>query len=176
MPLHDRAWVAQTTLATPLGEMRLAATTVGLGGAWFAGQAHHPAPLTAPLLPDHPWLARAAEALSDYWRHPQSARFDLPLDPGGSEFQQTVWKALRGIAPGERMSYGELARQIGRPEAARAVGAAVGRNPLSIFVPCHRVVGRSGDLTGYAGGLDRKRALLKGEGHADILGAEANRP
>jgi methylated-DNA-[protein]-cysteine S-methyltransferase len=176
MPLHDRPWVAQTTLDTPLGRLLIAATTRGLGGAWFAGQAHHPGPLDAPVCPGEPLLAEAAHALAAYWRQPICARFDLPLDPGGTEFQQSVWQALRGIEAGQLKSYGEIARETGRPQAARAVGAAIGRNPLSIIVPCHRVVGRQGALTGYAGGLDRKRALLSGEGHAAILRSEPNRP
>jgi methylated-DNA-[protein]-cysteine S-methyltransferase len=176
MQLHERPWEAQATLDTPLGRLLLAATAQGLGGAWFEGQAHHPAALTAPVLPHHPVLVQAAQALAAYWRDPASARFELTLDPGGTEFQQAVWRALRGIAPGQLKSYGEIARETGRPQGARAAGAAIGRNPLSIFVPCHRVVGRQGALTGYAGGLDRKRALLKGEGHAAILRSQPNRP
>jgi methylated-DNA-[protein]-cysteine S-methyltransferase len=87
--------------------------------------------------------------------------FDLPLDlGGGTDFQQTVWRSLLQIAPGTTTAYGELARRIGKPLAVRALGAAVGRNPISIIVPCHRVVGAGGALTGYAGGLDRKTALL----------------
>jgi methylated-DNA-[protein]-cysteine S-methyltransferase len=90
--------------------------------------------------------------------------FDLPLDlSGGTPFQQSVWQALLSIAAGQTRRYGELASQIGRPAAVRAVGAAIGRNPLSIVVPCHRVVGADGSLTGYAGGLDRKAALLERE-------------
>jgi methylated-DNA-[protein]-cysteine S-methyltransferase len=82
----------------------------------------------------------------------------------GSEFQRQVWRALLGIARGQTASYGDIARQIGSPSAVRAVGGAVGRNPLSVIVPCHRVVGSDGSLTGYAGGLERKRALLHLEG------------
>jgi methylated-DNA-[protein]-cysteine S-methyltransferase len=97
----------------------------------------------------------------------QRQHFDLPLDLSqGSALQQLVWQALLEIAPGQTCSYGQLARRIGRPQAARAVGAAVGRNRLSIIVPCHRVIGSDGALTGYAGGLARKRALLQLEGHS----------
>ncbi len=92
--------------------------------------------------------------------------FDLPLAPAGTPFQQRVWDALRRVAHGETISYAELARRIGAPTAARAVGAAVGRNPVSVIVPCHRIVGSDGSLTGYAGGLDRKRALLELESTA----------
>jgi methylated-DNA-[protein]-cysteine S-methyltransferase len=166
MQLHERPWQAQTVILTPLGPMRLAATALGLGGAWFEGQKHHPQPLAAPDDAEHPMLQAAALALAEYWREPQASTFDLDLDLGGSPFQQAVWAALRAIPPGRSVSYGALARSLGRPEAARAVGAAVGRNPISVIVPCHRVLGGSGRLTGYAGGLARKQALLRGEGLA----------
>jgi methylated-DNA-[protein]-cysteine S-methyltransferase len=91
------------------------------------------------------------------------ARFDVPIVLRGTDFQQIVWAALRELRPGERISYGELARRIGRPGASRAVGLANGRNPISIIVPCHRVIGASGALTGYGGGLKRKRWLLEHE-------------
>ena len=103
--------------------------------------------------------ARAAEQLAEYFAG-RRTRFDLPLTPRGTAFQLAVWQALRGIPHGETASYGAIARAIGRPGAARAVGAAIGRNPLSVVVPCHRVVGADGTLTGYAGGLDRKARLL----------------
>jgi methylated-DNA-[protein]-cysteine S-methyltransferase len=91
--------------------------------------------------------------------------FTMPsLDPAGTAFQREVWQALLQIAPGASDTYGHLAERLGRAQAARALGAAVGRNPISILIPCHRVVGADGSLTGYAGGLDRKRALLKLEG------------
>jgi methylated-DNA-[protein]-cysteine S-methyltransferase len=110
-------------------------------------------------------LVRAQAQLAQYFagqRHP----FDLPLDLGPcTALQQRVWQALLEIAPGDTCSYGELARRIGQPRAVRAVAGAVGRNRLSIFVPCHRVLGSDGSLTGYAGGLARKRALLQLEGH-----------
>ena len=98
----------------------------------------------------------------------ERSQFDVPLDlSGGTAFQQSVWKALLEIPPGTTTSYGALGRQLGRPLAVRAVGAAVGRNPLSVVVPCHRVLGADGSLTGYAGGIDRKRALLTLE-HAPL--------
>jgi len=156
---------AQMRIDTPLGPLTLAATARGLAGAWFDGQKHHPGPIAAPENPKHPHLAQAARELSAYWRG-EPARFTVPIDAEGTAFQQSVWKALRQIAPGRRQTYGEIAGRIGRPEAARAVGAAVGRNPVSVVVPCHRVVGSDGSLTGYAGGLERKRALLALEGSA----------
>lgn len=157
--------IAQTTTDSPLGELRLARTDKGLAGVWFTGQKWHPAPFDAPLRRDDPLLKLAATQLGDYFAG-RMKRFDLPLDLLGTPFQQAVWRALIAIASGATLSYGALARQLGTPQAMRAVGAAVGRNPVSVIVPCHRVVGVDGRLTGYAGGLDRKRALLTLEGVA----------
>lgn len=162
--LQQRLWVAQTHIDTPLGPVTLAATALGLGGLWFEGQAHHPGPLVSPERPGQRWLAQARDELSAYWRDGHSTRFSVPLDTGGTAFQQTVWQALRTIPAGSTDRYGVIAARLGRPAAARAVGAAVGRNPVSIIVPCHRVLGHGGALTGYAGGLDRKRDLLRREG------------
>ncbi len=154
---------AQCAITTPLGPMLLAATAHGLAGAWFEGQAHHPGGLAVPVDPAQGHLAQARAELAAYFA--QAGRgFSVALDPQGTPFQQQVWQALRGIPPGQACSYGGLAQRLGRPQAARAVGAAVGRNPLSIVVPCHRVLGRGGALTGYAGGLARKQALLQHEG------------
>lgn len=162
--LSQRPWVAQARLATPLGPMTAAATAQGLGGLWFDGQAHHPGPLTVALRPDHPVLAATATWLARYWQDGECGLLQhLPLDLGGTAFQQAVWRALQAIPPGTLVRYGELAQSLGRPAAARAVGAAVGRNPISVLVPCHRVVGHDGRLTGYAGGLARKAALLQRE-------------
>ena len=162
--LSERPWVAQARLDTPLGPVTLAATAQGLGGLWFDAQAHHPGPLAAPWQPEHRLLARAAAELKAYWRQPATARFSVPLDLGGTAFQQAVWAALRELPCGATTVYGALARRIGRPRAVRALGAAVGRNPVSIIVPCHRVVGHDGALTGYAGGLPRKAALAGSRG------------
>ena len=112
----------------------------------------------------HPILQAAVKQLTAYFAG-QKNNFDLPLDlSAGSEFQQAVWQALLAIERGSTTSYGALSASIGRPSAVRAVGGAIGRNPLSIIVPCHRVIGSSGSLTGYAGGVDRKIALLQLEG------------
>ncbi|MCE2916871.1 MAG: methylated-DNA--[protein]-cysteine S-methyltransferase [Rubrivivax sp.] len=151
--------VAQARLDSPLGPLLAAATAQGLAGLWFDGQRHHPGELIAPLRPDDPHIAATRQQLADYWRGRRRA-FDLTLDPQGTPFQQSVWRMLCGIACGATTSYGAIARALARPQAMRAVGAAVGRNPLSIVVPCHRVLGQDGSLTGYAGGLDRKTALL----------------
>jgi len=153
----------KTTVNTPLGTLLLASSTVGLTGIWFHQQRHGPSETCAqhwPTDPNHPVLRAAAQQLGAYFQNGLRC-FDMPLDlSAGTPFQQTVWRTLLGMAPGQTQSYGELARQIGRPTAVRAVAAAIGRNPLSIVVPCHRVLGADGSLTGYAGGLDRKAALL----------------
>lgn len=151
----------RTALATPLGPMTLAATPTALVGAWFDGQQHQPDFTAWPAQAQHPLLRQAAQQLLEYFAG-QRQRFDLPLDlSGGTPFQQAVWAQLQRIASGSTVSYGQISQQIAKPAAVRAVGAAVGRNPLSIIVPCHRVLGANGALTGYAGGLDRKIALLQ---------------
>jgi len=138
---------------------------VGLAGLWFEGQKDYPGVLPVPKHADDPLLRRAAAQLTEYFAG-QRTQFDLPLDLHGTEFQRSVWTALLGIGRGKTASYGDIARQLEQPKAVRAVGAAVGRNPLSVIVPCHRVLGSGGALTGYAGGLHRKRALLRLEGVA----------
>lgn len=159
--------IVQTVFESPLGTVTLAATERGLAGLWFAGQRHLPAELAQPptetAWPNgdhHAVLQRAAEQLTQYFAG-ERRHFDLPLDvSGGTVFQQAVWQALLTIEPGHTISYSAVSQQIGNPAAVRAVGAAIGRNPISIVVPCHRVLGRDGSLTGYAGGLARKQALL----------------
>lgn len=110
----------------------------------------------------HPVLLETMKQLTEYFAGKRT-KFDLPLKPHGTEFQKKVWSALRQIPFGMTKSYGELATEIGHPKASRAVGAANGRNPLSIIVPCHRVIGASGKLTGFAGGLEAKKVLLARE-------------
>lgn len=156
--------IAQSCWSSPLGPIRLAASEQGLAGLWFEGQRHQPDPAAWPVDTTHPVLQQASAQLDDYFAGRRRA-FTLPLDlRQGTPFQQSVWQALSQIPCGDSLSYGELAARIGRPAAVRAVGAAVGRNPLSIVVPCHRVLGARGALTGYAGGLERKIALLRLEG------------
>lgn len=157
-----RRFTAQCRIDTPLGPLTAAATDRGLAGLWFDGQRHHPGPLEAPVQPDHPVLAATAAALAAYFTGQPAAA--PPLDLQGTPFQRAVWQALLAIAPGQTRRYGEVAAAVGRPAAVRAAGAAIGRNPVSVLVPCHRVVGHDGRLTGYAGGLDRKQALLAIEG------------
>ena len=158
------ACTAQKRWRSPLGLVLLARTERGLAGAWFEGQRHHPPALDAvEIAGSDALLDGAIEQLERYFAGTLKA-FDVPLDLHGSPFQRAVWSALLEIAPGGTKTYGDVASAIDRPAAVRAVGAAVGRNPVSILVPCHRVIGRDGSLTGYAGGLERKLALLRLEG------------
>lgn len=156
--------IVKTRYDSPLGPMIVAATARGLAGVWFDGQRHLPDHDLWPVHPEHPVLSQAVLQLDDYFAGRRTV-FTLPLDlQGGTPFQQTIWHALQAIPCGHTTSYGALSQRIGKPAAVRAVGAAVGRNPVSVVVPCHRVLGATGALTGYAGGLDRKTALLQLEG------------
>lgn len=155
----------QTIVGSPLGDLRLVASINGLAGLWFVQRQRHEPPaerLAAwPTVASHPVLDKAAQQLDEYF-HGRRQCFDLPLDlEQGTPFQRAVWEALLAIPAGATTSYGALAASLGKPRAVRAAGAAVGRNPMSIVVPCHRVLGGNGSLTGYAGGLDRKQALLQ---------------
>lgn len=152
-------YTAQAHWASPLGAVLLAATPRGLAGLWFDAQRHHPGPIDAPVRPDDRFIAQAVAELGAYFNG-QREHFDVPLDLRGTPFQQAVWRALQAVGRGATRSYGQIAATLGRPAAVRAAGAAIGRNPVCIIVPCHRVVGHDGRLTGYAGGLERKAALL----------------
>lgn len=147
----------------PLGAMLMAADERAVLGVWFEGQKYHPDPGAWRYQPGNPLLGRAVEQLGGYFADHGKAGFDLPLAERGTPFQQAVWRQLRCIPCGETWTYGTLAARLGRPSAVRAVGAAVGRNPWSLLVPCHRVVGAGGALTGYAGGVGRKAWLLDWE-------------
>ena len=154
-----------TRFDSPMGPMLAAASATGLAGLWFDDQRHFPdVALAWPDAPHHPVLVQTLRQLGEYFAGTRIT-FDLPLDlQGGTAFQQAVWQALLAIPPGSTTSYGRLSAAIGKPAAVRAVGSAVGRNPVGIIVPCHRVLGTDGSLTGYAGGLHRKAALLELEG------------
>ncbi|OIN93706.1 MAG: cysteine methyltransferase [Comamonadaceae bacterium CG1_02_60_18] len=153
-----------TSTPSPLGPITLAAAGEKLVGVWFEAQAHRPDLSGCAKASGHAVLERAARQLAEYFAG-QRRQFELPLDlSSGTAFQQKVWQALLAIPHGQTCSYKTLSSTIGQPAAVRAVGGAVGRNPLSIIVPCHRVVGAGGSLTGYAGGLQRKAALLQLEG------------
>jgi len=152
----------KTRIDTPLGPMTATRTAKGLSGLWFEGQKHYPDLADVPSGSD-PLFVKLAAGLDRYFHGGELP--DLPLDPQGTAFQQDVWKALLAIDAGRVDSYGAMAKRIGRPQAVRALGAAVGRNPISILIPCHRVLGATGGLTGYAGGIERKQALLDLEKH-----------
>lgn len=155
--------VAQARFDSPLGPLTAAATEKGLAGLWFDGQVHHPGPLAAPENSRHPVLRQAQRELATYWKSGK-VKFAVPLDLQGTAFQRKVWRALLEVKHGTTSTYAAIAARAGSPAAVRAAGAAIGRNPVSIIVPCHRVLGRNGSLTGYAGGLERKQALLQREG------------
>ena len=150
---------------TPLGTLLLAATPAGLCGAWFTEQQRDtPDPRDWPLAQGDPFIDAAIAQLTEYFNG-QRRDFELLLDlSAGTLFQQAVWRALLGVPAGTAITYGELAVRTGRPDAVRASGSAVGRNPLSIIVPCHRILGQGQSLNGYGGGLPRKVALLALEG------------
>jgi methylated-DNA-[protein]-cysteine S-methyltransferase len=183
---HHPSALEERLMETPLGRLRLLADASGLVGALFDDQAV-PARLrsTAPLNKTAPTasgrsedtaetedtakalqcLQQAEVQLHAYFSSGGAATsFDLPLSPRGTPFQQAVWAALRDIAPGHTRSYGDIAAQVGRPSAVRAVGSAIGANPLLVIIPCHRVLGAHGQLTGFAAGLPRKHWLLVHEG------------
>ena len=158
------AATVQTSYASPLGRIILAASGGKLLGAWFDGQSHQPDTSRWPEAGDTAIFNLAQKQFSDYFLGRRQS-FDLPLDlSAGTDFQQSTWRALLRIPYAATLSYGALSVAIGRPSAVRAVAGAVARNPLSIIVPCHRVLGASGALTGYAGGIERKRTLLQLEG------------
>ncbi|MBM7335022.1 MAG: methylated-DNA--[protein]-cysteine S-methyltransferase [Alcanivorax sp.] len=146
---------------SPLGPLLLLGDGEALSGLYMNAQKHRPALERDRRRDDAPFRA-AREQLAAYFAG-ELRVFDLPLAPSGSAFQQSVWRALLDIPYGDTASYGELAQRLGKPGAARAVGLANGRNPLGIIVPCHRVIGASGTLTGYGGGLERKQWLLDHE-------------
>lgn len=167
--MDDRSY-ATASLDTPIGRLRLAASDRGLSHVLFAADKRK-----LPEDPDAPptaqnYLGIALNALKTYFAGGRELFDDVTLAPTGTVFQQKVWAALRTIPFGETRSYGDIATAIGNPKAVRAVGLANGKNPLPIIVPCHRVIGANGSLTGFAGGLPTKRWLLEFEG------ARAHRP
>ena len=149
---------------SPVGTLRLVASDKGLAGVWFErSRPERVRPRGDVESARHPVLVEAERQLREYFAGRRQT-FDLKLDFVGTPFQRTVWKALLTIPFGQTRSYGQIAKQVGRPSASRAVGAANGRNPVSIVAPCHRVVGSTGALTGFGGGLDVKERLLRLEG------------
>ena len=151
-------------IPSPVGTLRLVASDKGLAGIWFErSRPERVRPRGDVESARHPVLVETERQLREYFAGRRQA-FDLELDFVGTPFQRAVWKALLTIPFGQTRSYGQIAKQVGRPSASRAVGAANGRNPVSIVAPCHRVVGSTGALTGFGGGLDVKERLLRLEG------------
>jgi methylated-DNA-[protein]-cysteine S-methyltransferase len=155
--------LASTVMDTPIGPLTIVAADVGLRAIlWPADDTDRVRlPASAPDS-DHPVIVATVAQLREYFDG-EREEFDLPLDPVGTDFQQSAWRALRTIPYGTTISYGEQADRMGDRRKARAVGAANGRNPISIVVPCHRVVGSNGSLTGFAGGIGTKAWLLDHE-------------
>jgi methylated-DNA-[protein]-cysteine S-methyltransferase len=163
------------SIASPYGKLKLVASEKGLAAVLWENDDPRRVRLGA-LKPgsDNRFLNEAEKQLKAYFAG-RLKKFTVPLDFKGTDFQKSVWAALLTIPFGETRSYGEIARQIGRPEASRAVGAANGRNPISIITPCHRVLGSNGRLTGFAGGLEAKDHLLRHEGRDPLLGLAARK-
>lgn len=153
--------LAHKTMPSPVGELKLVASDKGLVAVLWPNDRPRRVPLDETIVDNqHPILIETERQLHDYFAG-HRRRFTLPLDMHGTPFQRDVWNALLAIPYGETRSYAQLANQLGNPRATRAVGAANGRNPVSIIVPCHRVIGSSGTLTGFAGGVAVKAQLLK---------------
>ena len=161
----DAYW--HTAIDSPVGVLGLVATRRGLRAvSWRDAVSSAKLPDNMAEDADHPILRRAARQLAEYFAGKRIS-FDLPLDLRGTPFQLAVWRSLAEIPYGSTLSYGQQAALIGRPKAVRAVGRANGRNPIPIVLPCHRVVGADGSLTGFGGGLDLKLDLLRREGALD---------
>lgn len=162
----DTGHTRHTVVDSPLGALTLVADGDALTGVYFEDHLRGPSPdRIGPR--DTTGFGQARQQLQEYFAG-ERQRFELRLTPRGEPFQQRVWELLKHIPYGGTRSYGQLARELGDPALAQAVGAANGRNPLSVIVPCHRVVGADGSLTGYAGGLARKRRLLELEGAMSV--------
>ncbi|WP_419837262.1 methylated-DNA--[protein]-cysteine S-methyltransferase [Candidatus Poriferisodalis sp.] len=158
----DAHW--HTAIDSPIGPLGLVATDEGLRAvSWRGEETSVKLPEEMTEDPGHPILRQAARQLAEYFDGDRTS-FDLPLDLRGTPFQVTAWRALGDIPYGSTRSYGEQAALIGRPKAVRAVGQANGRNPVPVVLPCHRVIGADGSLTGFGGGLDLKTQLLEHEG------------
>ncbi|MGL6258857.1 methylated-DNA--[protein]-cysteine S-methyltransferase [Vibrio sp. WXL103] len=147
-----------TVFTSPLGKITAQANQTQLLGVWFEIHTTKPESL-GERNDNHPVLLAAKQQITEFFSG-RRTQFDLPLKTQGTDFQQSVWRALQDIPFGETWSYKQLAEHIGKPKAVRAVGAANGKNPISVIIPCHRVVANDGRLSGYAGGVERKRALL----------------
>lgn len=155
-------------VSSPIGQLLLTSDGMNLTGVYMEDHKGGPA-IGSDWLRDPTRFVSASEQIDDYFAGRRSA-FDLPLATHGTEFQEAVWAMLKAIPFGETVTYGDLARKLGDPKASRAVGTAVGRNPISIVIPCHRVLGAGGQITGFAGGVERKRTLLDHEARRGLFG------
>ena len=161
-PAADARTLVYDVVPAPIGRLIVASDGDAIAGVWMANASPEDSTWSSQRSVD-PILAEASGQLAAYFTGALRA-FTLPLAPNGTDFQRRVWRALEAIPYGATISYAELARRVGNTTAVRAVGAANGRNPIPIIVPCHRVIGSDGSLTGFGGGLDRKRWLLQHEG------------
>lgn len=159
----------KTTYNSPIGNLTLCSDGTNLVGAWFDGQKYF-ADTVKEMQEnnDLPVFSDVKNWLDRYFSGKKPKISELKLAPAGNEFRQAVWGILCKIPYGQTTTYGEIAKQLGRPMSAQAVGGAVGHNPISIIIPCHRVVGKNGNLTGYAGGLDKKTKLLEHENKKEV--------
>jgi methylated-DNA-[protein]-cysteine S-methyltransferase len=174
--MSEPASVYYSIYMSPVGELLLTSERGMLSRLHMALQQGKPAPSPSPQWRRDDQALRTARQQLDAYFEGDLQTFDLPLCMNGTPFQKQVWQGLLKIPYGKTISYAELARRIGRPGASRAVGAANGRNPIGIIVPCHRVIGADGTLTGYGGGLDRKEWLISHEARALGAQEQANRP
>jgi methylated-DNA-[protein]-cysteine S-methyltransferase len=157
--------IGRHVIATPLGDMTALATPNGLAGLWFDFEATYGSPCAVPLQPELPVLAAVRSWLLGYWSgQPRTTLPVVALDLHGTPFQRAVWQALARIPYGHTVSYSDIAQAVEKPAAVRAAGGAIGANPAAVLVPCHRVLGRSGALTGFSAGIERKQKLLQHEG------------
>ncbi len=163
--MMSNAPYSQALIPTPIGDVLTMCSEKGLRGCWFIGQSHFPKQSLEQCSQDPTIGKRFHQAvklqLENYFKN-QIDKFNIELDLNnlGTSFQKDVWLALLNVPFGHTVSYSDIARTISRPNATRAVGAAIGKNPISVIIPCHRVIGSNGDLTGYAGGIERKKYLL----------------
>ncbi len=169
--------LSRTLMTTPLGDMLVVCSEKGLRGCWFLGQSHFPKEaldFKDPESKESTQIHHEVGQQIELYFNNKIDKFNICIDfgPRGTPFQREVWGALLSIPFGQTSSYANIAQAINRPKAVRAVGGAIGKNPISLIVPCHRVVGSTGALTGYAGGIDRKKALLDLEKLTPSLSAQ----
>lgn len=161
---HSKTTIYYSKFASPIGTMIAAASNKALAGLWFESGRHMPDMKNWKESNEHPILKQTRDEIDSYFKGTLKD-FTVPMQAyWGTPLQQSVWESLKAIKPGETVTYGDIAENVGNSKAVRSVSTAIGHNPWSIVVPCHRVIGKDGTLTGYGGGLDKKKALLRLEG------------